>query len=495
MLYNKQQIQEIIPYGDKFLWVDEIEKMSDMEIVGYKNTSKDDWFYEAHFTDFPIMPGVLIIEGLAQTASLLLRQKIQDHKSKHVLAYQVRSAFFYAPVLPGARVKLKAKLVGFHANKIGNFVAEAYVGEELKCEARFSVAVMDKDDMAKKFLGQKGEEKEFKELPVLKIGKKTAKYPIIQGGMGVRVSLHSLAGHVAKEGGVGIISISGMTETSEVEQEIEKARTIAGEDGVIGVNIMGVAFKFVELLEAALKKGVDLVIQGAGFRPESYELCKKYNTPFFAMASSLKVAQKAESLGADAVVIEGMDAGGHLGFKEHEMRKTMDIIKDVIGNVKIPVIAAGGVFNGKDIVEMLRAGASGVQMATRFVATNECDVADEFKQAYVAAKEDDVALISSPVGLPGRALKNAFVQKILDGTARKADPRECQNCMGAICNKKYCILKALESSRTGDMDNGLVFAGTNVFRIDKIVSVRELIQELVVEANNILKDKPLIKYV
>ncbi|MDD4409942.1 MAG: nitronate monooxygenase [Candidatus Pacebacteria bacterium] len=332
------------------------------------------------------------------------------------------------------------------------------------------------------------------ELPPLKVGKKISRFPIIQGGMAVRVSLHGLAGNVAKEGGVGIIAISGMKDSEEVRSEIRKAREIAGKDGVIGINVMGVIGQFNKFVTAALEEGIDIVIQGAGFRPEVFELARKYDTPVFIIASSAKVAKKAEDAGASAVVIEGCDAGGHLGFPEgHPFRKTIDIIKDVVGTVKIPVIAAGGIFDGKDIVEMLRAGASGVQMATRFVATEECDASEEFKKAYIAAKEEDIVIIKSPVGLPGRAVKTKFSEELLKGNAPAINPLECEGCIGPVCNKEYCILKVLENARKGDLDNGLVFAGSNVYRIDKIVRVKDLITELVTESNGILANDPLIK--
>lgn len=497
MLYNKDQIKQIIPYSEPFLWVDEVQSIEGDEIVGYKQTDKNDDYFKGHFTDFPIMPGVLTIEGLAQTATILLRQKIVDEKNKHLLAYQVRSAIFYAPILPGDKIRYRAQLLGFYENKIANFIGEAYAGEEKKCEARFSIAVIDKKEMKDKFLGEKkslvGKLKEWAHLPPLQIGKWSARLPIIQGGMGVRVSLHKLAGAVAKEGGVGIISVSGMTDVNEAKEEIRKARAIAGPGGVIGINIMGVVGKFTELVKASLEEGIDLIIQGAGFRTDIFELAREKNVPVFSMASSVKVAQKAQEAGASAIVVEGADAGGHLGFPHGKpFRKTLDILKEVVVAVKIPVIAAGGIFDGKDIVEMLRAGASGVQMATRFVATEECDADIKFKEAYVNAKQEDIVIIKSPVGLPGRAIRTPLVEKMLAGTAPKADPVECKGCIGPICDKSYCILKVLEYARLGDLANGLVFAGSNVWRIDKITTVKELMEVLVQEANQILGQQPLL---
>ena len=489
MLYSKEQIKKIIPYDDPFLWVDEVEKIEGNTIIANKKTSLDDYYFKGHFVDFPIMPGVLVVEGIAQTGTILLREKIGNHKNKHLLAYQVRSAFFYEMILPGDTITYKVKLLGIHADKIANFVGEAYVEENKKCEVRFSVAIIDKDELEKKLKEVKSKKSI---LPNLKIGNIVSRLPIIQGGMAVRISLHKLAGNVAKEGGIGVIAISGMNNPEEVKDEIRKARKIAGEKGILGVNIMGVVGKFKELLTAAVEERIDLIIQGAGFRNDVFEIAK--NVPVVSMASSAKVAKKAEESGASAVIIEGSEAGGHLGFPPgHEFKKTIDIVKETVNNVKIPIIAAGGIFDGKDIVEMLRAGAQGVQIATRFVATEECDADENFKQAYINAKKEDIVLIDSPVGLPGRAIKTPFVDKILNKTTPKVNPIECEGCIGPVCDRSYCILKALENARKGDLENGLVFAGSNAWRINKITTVKELIKELIDEANQILSNKPLIQ--
>jgi NAD(P)H-dependent flavin oxidoreductase YrpB (nitropropane dioxygenase family)/3-hydroxymyristoyl/3-hydroxydecanoyl-(acyl carrier protein) dehydratase len=499
MLYSKEQIKEIIPYQDPFLWVDEIESIEGDTIVGFKQTQPSDEYFKGHFVDFPIMPGVLVVEGIAQTGTLLLREKIgKGHEKKHLLAYQVRSALFYEPIWPGDRIKYKVKLLGIYNSKIANFIGEAFVNDVRKCEVRFSVAVMDKTEMEEKKAVNNKENKnepvKFLKLPNLKIGNIFTKLPIIQGGMAVRVSLHKLAGNVAKEGGVGIIAISGMRDTEEVKSEIRKAREISGNNGAIGINIMGVVGRFKELVKAAVEEKIDLIIQGAGFRKDVFDIAKEGNVPVFAIASSAKVAKRAEESGASAVVVEGCDAGGHLGFPEgHPFRHAIDIVKEVVKEVKIPVIAAGGIFNGKDIIEMLRAGASGVQMATRFVATEECDADSKFKEAYIKAKEEDIVIIHSPVGLPGRAIKTPFVLKLLSGNAPKVNLAECEGCIGPVCDKSYCILKALENARKGDLENGLVFAGANAWRINKIVKVKDLIKELVDEAEQILAKEPLIK--
>jgi len=507
MLYTKEQIKEIIPYDDPFLWVDEVEKMEENYIVGYKQTKVTDEYFKAHFVDFSLMPGVLVVEGIAQIGTILLRSKLgKENKKSHLLAYQVRSAFFYEIILPGSKIEYRVRLLGTYGGKIANFIGEAYVKNSKKCEVRFSVAIIDKDELKEKEKEVKNKEDgnsekegsvaQFTSLPPLKIGKIFSRLPIIQGGMAVRVSLHNLAGNVAKEGGIGIIAVSGMKDPEEVKSEIRKAREIAGKDGVIGINIMGVVGPFQKLLRAAMEEGIDLVIQGAGSRSDIFEIAKEYNVPVFIIASSAKVAKRAEDAGASAVVIEGCDAGGHLGFPEgHPFRKTIDIIRETVASIKIPVIAAGGIFDGKDIVEMLRAGARGVQMATRFVATNECDADDKFKQAYISAKEEDIVIIKSPVGLPGRAIKNEFVKKLLNGKAPAVNLSECEGCIGPVCDKAYCILKVLENARKGDMENGLVFAGANAFRIKEIVSVKKLIDELTEQANQILAKEPLVQYI
>jgi len=270
MLYSKEQIKQIIPYDEPFLWVDEVESIEGNDIVAHKQTSSQDSYFKGHFVNFPIMPGVLVVEGIAQTGTILLREKIgEGHKKKHLLAYQVRSAFFYEPIWPGDKIKYKVTLLGIYADKIANFIGEAFVGEDRKCEVRFSVAIMDKNEFQEKAkagskpIDSKKEPMKLFSLPKLKIGNVFAKIPIIQGGMAIRVSLHKLAGNVAKDGGVGIIAISGMNDPKEVKEEIRKAREIAGENGVLGINIMGVIGHFAELLKAAVEEKIDLVIQGA----------------------------------------------------------------------------------------------------------------------------------------------------------------------------------------------------------------------------------------
>ncbi len=324
-------------------------------------------------------------------------------------------------------------------------------------------------------------------LQPLKIGNVEATYPIIQGGMAVQVSMHSLAGNVAKCGGIGIIAGSCIYDGNIIKEEIKKAKEIAQGNGLIGLNIMGVMNHFTEIVTAALEGGIDLIIQGAGFRPDVFEMGKKFNVPIVAISSSVKVSKKAEDMGAAAVVIEGCEAGGHLGFKpEHPFVKTEDIIPGVVEAIDIPVIAAGGVYTGTDIANMIEMGAAGVQMGTRFVATHECTVHDNFKQTYLNAKEEDVIIIKSPVGLPGRAVKSIFTENLNKGIVPEIDYSICKGCMGKYCGKQYCIVKALEDAKDGDLETGLYFAGSNVYRVNEIVHVADLMDELISEANEAL---------
>lgn len=351
-------------------------------------------------------------------------------------------------------------------------------------------------------------------LKGLTIGEKTSKYPIIQGGMGVGVSMHKLAGAVAKEGGIGIISTADIGYQEEdfdknpmeanlraIDKEIEKARKIAPE-GIIGVNIMVALNNYAEIVKECVKKGIDLIISGAGLPKELPEFVKGTKTKIAPIISSARGAKLISKMWIskhnyvpDMIVIEGPEAGGHLGFKKEELNeenkpKLDEITKEVVAEVKkieeetgkeIPVIVAGGVFDGKDIAKYLKLGANGVQMATRFVVTEECDASQEFKEAYINAKEEDVKIINSPVGLPGRAVKNKFIETVEEN---KQKITKCYKCI-KTCNpleSPYCITKALVNAVKGNIDEGLIFCGSNVARITKMTTVHELMQELVLEA-------------
>ena len=362
---------------------------------------------------------------------------------------------FYSPILPGDRIKYRVQLLGVYNSKIANFVGEAYVGGAMKCEVRFSVAIMDKDEMKQKFVhsvakypvtnvepalktGQK-----LYSLPPLKVAHWTARVPIIQGGMAVRVSLHNLAGNVAKNGGVGIVAASGMKDPEELKSEIRQAREIAGTDGVIGINIMGVVGRFQQLVQAAIDEKVDLIIQGAGFRKDIFEMARPSNTPIFSLASSAKVAQKAQEHGAAAIIVVGADAAGHLGFPHGiPFRKTIDILKDVVASgINVPLIAAGGIFTGADIVEMMRAGASGVQMEPALFPPKNAMPISNSKKRISMPKRKTVVIIHSPVGLPGRAIRTPFVEKVVAGTAPKAQSRRMQGMHRAGLRQKLLYFK------------------------------------------------------
>ena len=347
----------------------------------------------------------------------------------------------------------------------------------------------------------------------IKVGKKQSKYPIIQGGMGVGVSLHRLAGSVSKEGGIGIISTADIGYQEEdfnenpmqanlraIGKEIKEARKIAGDDKILGVNIMVALKNYVEIVRECVKQKIDLIISGAGIPKDLPEYVKGTETKIAPIVSSLRCCKlivqhwnAKYNYVPDMIVIEGPEAGGHLGFKKEELLseqnkpKLEDITVDVVNYIKeieketgkeIPVISAGGIWDSKDIKKFLDLGASGVQMATRFVATKECDADEKFKQAYINAKKEDIKIIKSPVGMPGRAIYNEFIK----GTENvKGKITKCYNCIKTcdVKNSPYCITKALVNAVKGKLDNGLIFCGSNVDKIKKIVSVHDLINELI----------------
>lgn len=350
-------------------------------------------------------------------------------------------------------------------------------------------------------------------LPTLSIGSKQASIPIIQGGMGVGVSLSSLASAVANEGGIGIISAvqigfkeddfdknTNKANIRALKKEIRKARELSP-NGIIGVNIMVAINNYSEMVLAAIEEGIDLIISGAGFPKELPALVEGTDVKIAPIVSSPKAAAVITKLWMrrydylpDLMIVEGPDAGGHLGFSLDELEgdsypNLEEIIEDVIETIKpfeekkgkkIPIIAAGGIFDGKDIARFLKLGASGVQMGTRFVATDECDASIEYKNAYINAKKEDIDYILSPVGMPGQAIINPFMKKV---TLEREKVTKCYNCL-TPCNPKttqYCISQALINSVNGNIDNGLIFIGKQGYRLEKIVSVKSLIEELVAE--------------
>ena len=349
-------------------------------------------------------------------------------------------------------------------------------------------------------------------IPKLKIGSITADIPIVQGAMGVRVSLSSLASAVAEEGGIGTISSIGLgdIEASKreyermsreaLEKEIRKAKTMT--NGHIAVNFMGVLSNVDDLITTAVKEGIKMIVYGAGLPIKLPGLVEDSSVSLLPIISSSRVAElilrvwdKRYERTADAIILEGPLAGGHLGFSEEQLNhpekysldnllpevlETVKVYEDKYGK-KIPVIAAGGIFNGKDIARMLSLGAAGVQMGTRFVCTVECDVSQEFKQSYLDAKEEDIVIIKSPVGMPGRAIKNKFLKDLeIKGKLKIKCPYRCLSVC-KVSEANYCIALALVNSYFGDVDNGLIFCGQNAYRIDKIVTVKELISDLLAE--------------
>lgn len=344
------------------------------------------------------------------------------------------------------------------------------------------------------------------------LGKKSSKYPIIQGGMGVGVSMHNLAGTVSKEGGIGVISTADIGYQEEdfsknplqanlraIGKEIKKARAIAGEDKILAVNIMVALKNYADIVKECVKEKIDLIISGAGIPKDLPEYIKGTETKIAPIVSSLRCCKlivkhwiTKYNYAPDMIVIEGPEAGGHLGFKLDELEesnkpKLENITKEVVEYIKdveketgksIPVISAGGIWDKSDIQKFLDLGASGVQMATRFVATNECDASNEFKQAYIDASENDIKIIQSPVGMPGRAIYNKFIK---DVETTKCKINKCYNCIKTcnIANSPYCITNALINAVKGKTDNGLIFCGNNVGKIKEVVSVHQLIEELV----------------
>ncbi|PIY16647.1 MAG: nitronate monooxygenase [Elusimicrobia bacterium CG_4_10_14_3_um_filter_49_12_50_7] len=350
-------------------------------------------------------------------------------------------------------------------------------------------------------------------LPELNIGDLNIPVPIIQGGMGVRVSLARLAAAVANEGGVGTISAaligglksnltlddSTVADIKELIAELRKASTLT--TGVIAVNVMVALTNYSALVQAAAQNGAQIIVAGAGLPLTLPKLVEGTKAKIIPIVSSGRAAdlicrtwlKKYDCL-PDAIIVEGPKAGGHLGFhfEELEPESAMpdlgNIVSDVIQvaaqygkNKKIPVIAAGGVTTGKDIAAMLKRGASGVQIATRFVPTYECDASDIFKEAYVGAKKEDITIIKSPVGMPGRALNNDFIKRARRGEVKFKCFYQClKTCDPA--KSPYCIADALIQAADGNLAEAVIFTGANGWQTDKIVSVKDVMKELVTEA-------------
>ena len=346
----------------------------------------------------------------------------------------------------------------------------------------------------------------------LTIGKHTVRYPLIQGGMGVRISAGRLAGNVAKCGGVGLVAAAGIAmnsgyydgknffqaEAEAFKAELRKAYEIAP-DGVIGVNVMVALSDFEQLVKAAIEGGAKVIVCGAGLPMGLPELTASHpDVALVPIVSSVRAAQlivrkwlKAYHRLPDAVVVEDPDtAGGHLGEKmenigtgEYDQYATVREIKaffrDECG-AEVPVIAAGGVWDRADLEYALAEGADGVQMASRFVCTEECDASDEFKQRYLECTKEDIGLIMSPAGLPGRAiLSNKDKIRQYDLDHRTPCRMGClKKCSYKESGERFCIVTALDRSQRGDVETGLVFCGSNAWKADRITTVQAIFDEL-----------------
>lgn len=348
---------------------------------------------------------------------------------------------------------------------------------------------------------------------MLKIGNLEIHVPIIQGGMGVGISLSGLASAVANEGGVGVISSAGLgllyKNLSEnfaeasilgLREELRKAREKT--KGIIGVNIMVAMTNFADMVKTSIAEKADVIFSGAGLPLDLPSfLQKESTTKLVPIVSSSRAARlicekwkKNYDYLPDAIVVEGPKAGGHLGYKEDQINDaayTIEmILPEVVKEVKsieehyqctIPVIAAGGIYTGEDIYRMMQLGASGVQMGTRFVTTKECDASPAFKNSYITAHEEDLQIIKSPVGMPGRAIFSEFLMKVKEG---KKQPKYCPfHCIKTcdISKSPYCIMLALFNAFKGNFRHGYAFAGSNAFRADRITSVKETMQTLMQE--------------
>ncbi|NLO35959.1 MAG: nitronate monooxygenase [Clostridiaceae bacterium] len=309
--------------------------------------------------------------------------------------------------------------------------------------------------------------------PSLKIAHLTAARPIIQGGMAVRISTARLAAAVANEGGIGVIAGTGMS-VGELQREIRQAKKMSS--GIIGVNVLFAVSQFADLVKAALAEKINLILSGAGFSRDMFVWGRDSNIPIVPIVSSAKLAVLAQKLGAAAVVVEGKEAGGHLGTD----RPMRDILPEVRSAVSIPVIGAGGIIDGHDLAATLKMGADGVQMGTRFAASQESNASDDFKRQYLQAARGDVTLIHSPVGLPGQALRSRFVEQVEQ--ADYSRDTACVQCLKR-CSQKFCIMDALiNACAGGDPARALVFCGEAVHRIKEILSVKDIFASLMREA-------------
>ncbi|MHB1651067.1 MAG: NAD(P)H-dependent flavin oxidoreductase [Desulfitobacteriaceae bacterium] len=305
-------------------------------------------------------------------------------------------------------------------------------------------------------------------IPELRLADLVARIPIIQGGMAVRISMAPLAAAVAEEGGIGLIAGSGLT-VAELRAEIREARRRT--QGIIGVNIMFAVREFAQLVRAALEEKIDLLVSGAGFSRDMFVWGQETNIPVVPIVATAKLAKVAEKLGAAAIIVEGNEAGGHLGTE----RSMLDLLPEVKESVGIPVIGAGGIIDGKGVAEVLRLGADGVQMGTRFALSQESSAAPEWKECLLRAKEQDMVLVNSPVGLPGRGIRNPFTEALEDNMDVK--PKTCIACL-KHCEKNFCIITRLVKAQQGDVQEGLIFSGANFHKIKEVLSVHQIFENI-----------------
>jgi nitronate monooxygenase len=364
-------------------------------------------------------------------------------------------------------------------------------------------------------------------MKAFSIGNLKVNLPIVQGGMGVGISLSGLAAAIANEGGIGTISAVGigMTEPNyknhfqesnkiALRKEIRKARSMT--DGVLGVNIMLAISDYEDLLRIVLEEKVDVVFVGAGLplqMPKSIPISMLENTKFIPKVSSAKAARlifeywsNKHGRVPDAVVVEGPKSGGHQGFKKENIDMPKNNLSNIVAETvavirqyeirtskEIPVIAGGGIYSGRDMFDIMQAGAKAVKMGTKFVTTHECDAHVAFKENYLNCAQQDIVLINSPVGLPGRVIRNQFVDQIISGQEK---PINCPWKCLKTCNYKtvpFCIAEALFNAAKGNLDEGFSFAGTNAYLATKITSVKETVEEIMLEYNQLTRLQQLRK--
>ncbi|MDE5695685.1 MAG: nitronate monooxygenase [Alistipes sp.] len=350
-------------------------------------------------------------------------------------------------------------------------------------------------------------------MKTLKIGNLCAQLPIVQGGMGVGISLAGLASAVADEGGIGVISSAGLgviygsradeyreASIRGLKEELRKAREATR--GIIGVNVMVAMSNFADMVRTAIAERADIIFSGAGLplNLPSF-LTEGARTKLAPIVSSARAAAllcrkwfEEYRYVPDAIVVEGPKAGGHLGYKRDQIDSAdyalEKLVPEIVAEVSrfgaehdrhIPVIAGGGIYTGEDIYRIMELGAEGVQMGTRFVTTDECDADPAFKQSYIDASREDIEIIESPVGMPGRALRSSFLERMKEGLKRpKACPFDCiKTC--DVTHSPYCIMLALYNAFRGKLQNGYAFCGANAWRAEKIQSVRELMTSLSAE--------------